>query len=128
MVIKPTLLLDCQPTHWVWLNPILVIVVGGVTEVLSNEKMSYKSSKLFNIEDRKSQTGIATTEVDVFQWKSTLLEELRKNDAFTTHLAHGATWGLVKDVHRGFKGDDAETKAKAVEALLTKLLFMLLDV
>ena len=83
--------------------------------------MAYKSSKLFNIEDRKRQTGIATTEVDVFQWKSTLLEELRKNNDFTTHLALGATWGLAKEVHRGFKGDDAQAEAKSVEALLTKI-------
>ena len=39
---------------------------------------NYKSSKLFNLEDRKRQTGKPTTEVDIFQWKSTLLEELRR--------------------------------------------------
>ena len=83
--------------------------------------MSYKSSKLFNIKDRKRQTGIPTTEVDVFQWKSTLLEELRKNSDFSEHLAPGATWGQAKELNRGFKGEDSDTKAKAVEALLTKI-------
>ena len=83
--------------------------------------MSYKSSKLFNIEDRKRQTGIATTEVDVFQWKSVLLEELRKNADFAPYLETGATWGIAKSPNRGFLGDTAADKAKAVDAMLTKI-------
>ena len=83
--------------------------------------MAYKSTKLFNLEDRKRQTGQPTTEVDIFQWKSTLLEELRKNDTFTDHLKTGATWGLPKLTNRGFTGAQAAEKAKAVDALLTKI-------
>ena len=48
--------------------------------------MAYKSSKLFNLEERKRQTGKATTEIDIFQWKSVLIEELRKNNDFADHL------------------------------------------
>ena len=83
--------------------------------------MAYKSSKLFNIEDRKRHTGVAITEVDVFQWKSTLLEELRKNKDFTEHIQFGATWGNSREPNRGFTDDDAEDKAKAVDSLLTKI-------
>ena len=81
----------------------------------------YKSSKLFNLDDRKRQTGKAITEVDIFQWKSTLLEELRKNPQFTDHLKPTATWKPPKVAHRGFAGADAESKAKQVDDLLTKI-------
>ena len=82
---------------------------------------SYKSSKLFNIEDRKRHTGKPTTEVDIFQWRSTLLEELRKNDQFTDHLKTTATWKPPKSDNRGFAGTDAEKKAKQVDDMLTKI-------
>ena len=82
---------------------------------------SYKSSKLFNIEDRKRHTGKPTTEVDIFQWRSTLLEELRKNDQFTDHLKNTATWKPPKHDNRGFVGADAEKKAKQVDDMLTKI-------
>ena len=82
---------------------------------------SYKSSKLFNIEDRKRHTGKPTTEVDIFQWRSTLLEELRKNDQFADHLKTTATWKPPKTENRGFAGADAEKKAKQVDDLLTKI-------
>ena len=81
----------------------------------------YKSSKLFNLDDRKRQTGKAITEVDVFQWKSTLLEELRKNAQFTDHLKPTATWKSPKVNHRGFDGADAEKVSKQVDDLLTKI-------
>ena len=42
----------------------------------------YKSTKAFNLEDKKRQLGKPITEVDIFQWKSALLEELRKNTHF----------------------------------------------
>ena len=83
--------------------------------------MAYKSTKLFNIEERKRQTGFPTTEVDIFQWKSTLLEELRKNAPFTEHLKYGATWGLPKVTDRCFTSTTASVKAKAVDDLLTKI-------
>ena len=82
---------------------------------------NYKSSKLFNLEDRKRQTGKPTTEVDIFQWKSTLLEELRKNDQFTNHLKPTSTWKSPKVENRGFTGTDAEKKSKQVDDLLTKV-------
>ena len=78
----------------------------------------YKSSKLFNLEDRKRQTGKATTEVDVFQWKSTLLEELRKNAEFTNHLKSTATWKPPKVANRGFGGAEPEKQSKQVDDLL----------
>ena len=81
----------------------------------------YKSSKLFNLEDRKRQTGKPTTEVDIFQWKSTLLEELRKNDQFTDHLKPTSAWQSPKVENRGFTGTDAEKKSKQVDDLLTKV-------
>ena len=81
----------------------------------------YKSSKLFNLEDRKRQTGKATTEVDVFQWKSTLLEELRKNAEFTNHLKSTATWKPPKVANRGFGGAEPEKQSKQVDDLLTKI-------
>ena len=82
---------------------------------------NYKSTKLFNLKERKRQTGKATTEVDIFQWKSTLLEELRKNDQFTDHLKSTSTWNTPKAVYRGFAGDTPEKKAKQVDDLLTKI-------
>ena len=82
---------------------------------------SYKSSKLFNLEERKRQTGRATTEIDIFQWKSTLIEELRKNVPFTEHLKTGATWSTPKVTNRGFEGENAAEKASAVESMLTKI-------
>ena len=47
---------------------------------------NYKSSQVFNLEDRKRNLGKPITEVDIFQWKSVLLEELRKNTKFNTIL------------------------------------------
>ena len=84
----------------------------------------YKSSKVFNLEERKRQTGKATSEIDVFQWKSTLLEELRKNADFTDHLAAGAKWELPKVTNRGFVGDHADRSSKRVDAMLTKISSM----
>ena len=81
----------------------------------------YKSSKLFNLEERKRQTGRSITEVDVFQWKSTILEELRKNAQFTNHLKSTSTWKPPKVANRGFHGGDAETQSKQVDDLLTKI-------
>ena len=82
---------------------------------------AYKSSKLFSLEERKRQTGKATSEVDIFQWKSTLVEELRKNASFTDHLKSDATWKTPKVTNRGFAGGTAETKSKQVDDMLTKI-------
>ena len=81
----------------------------------------YKSSKLFNLDDRRRQTGRSITEVDVFQWKSTLLEELRKNAQFTNHLKSTSAWKPPKVTNRGFEGADAEAQSKQVDDLLTKI-------
>ena len=81
----------------------------------------YKSSKLFNLDDRKRQTGRPITEVDVFQWKSTLLEELRKNAQFTNHLKSTSAWKSPKVTNRGFQGAEAEAHSKQVDDLLTKI-------
>ena len=82
---------------------------------------SYKSSKVFNLDDRKRNKGKTITEVDIFQWKSVLLEELRKNANFNTLLLPTATWKPPKTANRGFTGDDAETSAKHVDNMLTKI-------
>ena len=82
---------------------------------------SYKSTKVFNLEDKKRQSGKPITEVDIFQWKSVLLEELRKNTHFNTLLVPTATWTSPKTENRGFNGNDASTSAKRLEDMLTKI-------
>ena len=82
---------------------------------------SYKSSRVFNLEERKRQTGKPVTEVEIFQWKSVLLEELRKNTNFSTLLVPAAEWKSPKSENRGFTGDDAQTTAKCVDDMLTKI-------
>ena len=44
--------------------------------------MASKSVKLFNLEERKSTTGTAITEVDIFQWKNTLIDNLKRDTEF----------------------------------------------
>ena len=41
-----------------------------------------KSVKLFNLEDRKNSSGSAITEVDIFQWKNTLIDNLKRETDF----------------------------------------------
>ena len=82
---------------------------------------TYKSSKVFNLEDRKRHNGKAITEVDIFQWKSVLLEELRKNTKFNNILVPTATWQSSRVTNRGFTGNDAQTSCKNVEDMLTKI-------
>ena len=53
---------------------------------------NYKSTKAFNLEDKKRHSGKPISEVDIFQWKSVLLEELRKNTHFNTLLIPTARW------------------------------------
>ena len=50
-----------------------------------------KSVKLFNLEERKTTSG-AITEIDIFQWQQTLLDNLRRNLIMLTiakHLPNG---------------------------------------
>ena len=62
-----------------------------------------KSVKLFNLEDRKSQTG-SITEVDIFQWKNTLLDNLKREADFADHCTDTSRWDLEKVENRGFVG------------------------
>ena len=43
-----------------------------------------KSVKLFNLEYRKNLTG-SITEVDIYEWKNTLLDNLSKYSEFKDH-------------------------------------------
>ena len=50
--------------------------------------MSSKSVKLFNLEERKTDTGLIT-DVDIYQWKNTLLDHLRREPEFKEHVLDG---------------------------------------
>lgn len=56
-----------------------------------------KPQKPFYIEDRKP-----VTEIDVAQWKLTLVEWLRVSKEFKPYLEEGATWGTSRQANRGF--------------------------
>ena len=43
-----------------------------------------KGIKLFNLEDRKNNNE-AITDIDIFQWKSTLLDNLKRDNDFAEH-------------------------------------------
>ena len=84
-----------------------------------------KSVKLFNLEDRKSQNG-SITEVDIFQWKNTLLDNLKREADFADHCREDSRWGVEKDENRGFVEPDpadgsAKKKADQVTSMLTKI-------
>ena len=86
-----------------------------------------KSVKLFNLEDRKNQTG-SITEVDIYQWKNTLLDNLSKDSEFKDHCKDASRWDVEKVPNRGFtdtvQGDgSAEKKAGQVQSMLTKIGF-----
>ena len=67
---------------------------------------SSKSVKLFNLEDRKN-TGSAITEVDIFQWKNSLLDNLKREVDFQEHCTETAKWDFEKVTNRGFVDDVA---------------------
>lgn len=84
-----------------------------------------KSVKLFNLEDRKNLTG-SITEVDIYQWKNTLLDNLSKDSEFKDHCKDASRWDVEKVPNRGFidtiQGDgSAEKKAGQVQSMLTKI-------
>ena len=86
---------------------------------------SSKSVKLFNLEDRKNNTG-TITEVDIFQWKNTLLDHLRREPDFVDHCKDSSTWDIERVENRGFKdsviGDGTgKQKADQVNSMLTKI-------
>ena len=77
--------------------------------------MSSKSVKLFNLEERKTTTG-SITEVDIFQWKHTLIDNLRRDDDFKDHIKETARWGTDRGKDRGFQDireNDGTAKKKA---------------
>ena len=84
-----------------------------------------KSVKLFNLEDRKNQTG-SVTEVDIYQWKNTLIDNLSKDPEFKDHCKDTSHWNIEKVPDRGFtdsvQGEGtAEKKANLVQSILTKI-------
>ena len=84
-----------------------------------------KSVKLFNLEERKNTTG-AITEVDIFQWKNTLLDNLKREPDFVDHCKDTSKWEHEKVENRGFEdtseGDGTgKKKADQVSSMLTKI-------
>ena len=85
-----------------------------------------KSVKLFNLEDRKVQAGCAITEVDIFQWKNTLLDNLKREPDFKEHCTETSKWEFEKIKDRGFldvvaQDGTAAKKADQVNSMLTKI-------
>ena len=86
---------------------------------------SRKSVKLFNLEDRKNQSG-PITEVDIFQWKNTLLDNLKNEADFREFCTDTAKWDFEKVQDRGFKDEEdgdglGRKRAEQVHAMLTKI-------
>ena len=93
--------------------------------VVSTIASNIKSVKLFILEDRKSQTG-SITEVDIFQWKNSLLDNLKRENDSADHCTETSKWDVMKVVHRGFVEPDpadgsAQKKADQVNSMLTKI-------
>ena len=87
--------------------------------------MSSKSVKLFNLEERKTTTG-SITEVDIFQWKNTLIDNLRRDEDFKDHIKENARWETERVKNRGFQDvrendGTAKKKADQVSSMLTKI-------
>ena len=83
-----------------------------------------KSGKLFNLGDMKNQSG-SINKVDIFQWKNTLLDNLKKEKDFQEHCLDTSKWDVEKVPDRGFVDtdlDDVTSKKKAaqVHSMLTK--------
>ena len=85
-----------------------------------------KSVKLFNLEERKTTSG-AITEIDIFQWQQTLLDNLRREPDYANHCQTSSKWGAEKEINRGFEsdeGEDGETgkqKCDKVDSMLIKI-------
>ena len=82
-----------------------------------------KSVKVFNLEERKNSLG-AITEVDVFQWRNTILDNISRNADYTEHCKESSTWGTDKIKDRGFEDDiegdgTGKKKADQVNSMLT---------
>ena len=87
--------------------------------------MSGKSVKLFNLEERKNTTG-SITDVDIFQWKHTLIDHLRRDPELQEHLLDSARWETERVKNRGFEDTEpndgsAKKKAEQVQSMLTKI-------
>ena len=86
---------------------------------------SSKSVKLFNLEERKATTG-SITEIDVFQWRSALLDNIRREADYEEHCQTTSRWGTEKEFNRGFQDDEdgdgtAKLRADQVDSMLTKI-------
>ena len=84
-----------------------------------------KSVKLFNLEDRKHSSGTAITEVDIFQWKNTLIDNLKRETDFADFCKDDVKWEFEKVPNRGFADTVADDgtgakKAGTVHLMLTK--------
>ena len=84
-----------------------------------------KSVKLFNLEDRKSTTG-TITEVDIFQWQKTLLDNLKRETDYADYCQQSSKWGTDKETDRGFEDDEVEgetsrQKCDKVDSMLIKI-------
>ena len=86
---------------------------------------SSKSVKLFNLEERKATTG-SITEIDVFQWRSALLDNIRREADYEEHCQTTSRWGTEKEHNRGFQDEEdgdgtAKLRAEQVDSMLTKI-------
>ena len=72
---------------------------------LVNMANTSKSVKLFNLEERKNQTG-SVTEVDIYQWKNTLIDNLSKEPEFKEHCKDTSCWNVEKVPNRGFTDEN----------------------
>ena len=84
-----------------------------------------KSVKLFNLEDRKNSAGFVT-EIDIFQWKNTLLDNLKRESDYVEHCTETSTWGKENIKDRGFTDEEegdgtARVRADQVTSMLTKI-------
>ena len=82
-------------------------------------------SNCFTWKNGKIKTG-SVTEVDIYQWKNTLIDNLSKEPEFKDHCKDTSNWNVEKVPNRGFtdenQGDGtAGKKANQVQSMLTKI-------
>ena len=86
-----------------------------------------KSVQPFNLEDQKNSSESAVTEVDIFQWKNTLSENLKRGTDFADLCTEEARWVFEKEHNRGFSdkvqndGYGAREAAKVLKKLPLRL-------
>ena len=84
-----------------------------------------KAVKLFNLEDRKNAAG-TITEIDIFQWKNALMDNIKRDKEYQEHCLETSRWGPQNEKDRGFEdtetGDgSARLRADQVDSMLTKI-------